>query len=44
VTCWEVFSGGKVPYSGVSPVTVPHLLEKGDRLSKPVNDACSDDV
>ena len=42
VTCWEIFSGGKTPYSTENPADLPELLQKGHRLSKPVNLACSD--
>ena len=44
VTCWEVFTGGHIPYSGISPVTLLHLLRNGDRLNKPMNPACSDEM
>lgn len=37
VTCWEVFAGGKVPYGGLSPLSVPELLINDDRLLKPQN-------
>lgn len=42
VTCWEVFSGGKVPYGGLSPMNIPNLLEEGHRMNKPTNNACSE--
>ena len=42
VTCWEVFSGGKVPYPGVDPRALSQLLDNGERLSKPNNAACPD--
>ena len=41
VTCWEVFSGGKQPYPGISPLSLHWLLEEGQRLEKPNNAACS---
>ncbi len=41
VTCWEVFSGGKKPYPGVSPMSVVELLEGGERLTYPNNAACT---
>ena len=45
VTCWEIFSGGKVPYSEVSAVRdIPKLLTDGYRLEKPLNDACSEEM
>ena len=42
VTCWELFTGGKIPYPGVDPVSLPRLLESGHRLDKPNNAACSE--
>jgi len=44
VTCWEVFTGGHIPYSGVSPVALLQLLCNGERLKKPMNPACSDEM
>ncbi|CAI8044575.1 Tyrosine-protein kinase transforming protein SEA [Geodia barretti] len=44
VTCWEVISLGKSPYPGVDPFTLIKYLERGDRLEKPSNAACSTDV
>ena len=42
VTCWEVFSGGEVPYRGVEARSLLPLLQQGHRLEKPANAACSD--
>ena len=44
VTCWEVFTGGHTPYSGISPVALLQLLRNGERLNKPMNPACSDEM
>jgi len=44
VTCWEVFSAGKIPYGGVDPLTMIQLLESGRRLDKPSNAACSEEM
>ena len=44
VTCWEVFTAGKIPYAGVDPLTLTQLLEKGKRLDKPSNAACSEEM
>ena len=41
VTCWEVFTLGKNPYPGVHPFSVIRYLEEGERLDKPLNEACS---
>jgi len=44
VTCWEVFTGGQIPYGGISPVALLQLLHDGDRLNKPMNPACSEEM
>ena len=44
VTCWEVFSLGKNPYPGVDPFSLIRYLERGERLDKPFNEACSQEV
>jgi len=44
VTCWELFTGGRNPYPGVDPVSLPNLLENGHRLDKPNNAACSEEM
>ena len=44
VTCWEVFTGGHIPYSGISPVALLQLLHNGERLNKPMNPSCSDEM
>ena len=44
VTCWEVFTGGQIPYSGISPIALLQLLQNGERLSKPINPACSNEM
>ena len=44
VTCWEIFSGGKVPYAQVSVREIPKLLADGYRLEKPSNNACCEDM
>lgn len=44
VTCWEVFTGGKTPYPGISPTDLPRQLANGYRLQKPMNNACSDEM
>ena len=42
VTCWEVFSGGKVPYPAVDPVSLVGMLQSGYRADKPNSAACTD--
>ena len=44
VTCWEIFSGGKVPYAELMVREIPKLLAEGYRLQKPSNDACSEEM
>ena len=35
VTCWEIFSLGRIPYPGVDNVDVINFLKHGKRLDKP---------
>ena len=35
VTCWEIFSLGRVPYPGVDNANVMKLLKGGSRLEQP---------
>ena len=44
VTCWEVFSGGKMPYGGLSPLSLSKLLKDGERMEAPDNAACSQEM
>ena len=44
VTCWEVFTLGKGPYPGVDPFSLLRHLERGERLVKPANVACSEEM
>ena len=44
VTCWEIFSGGKVPFGNVNLAKLPRMLLGGYRLEKPLNKACSDEM
>jgi len=44
VTCWEIFTAGKIPYGGVDPLMLAELLEGGERLHKPSNAACSEEM
>ena len=44
VTCWEVFSLGKIPYPGVDPFTLIKFLDNGGRLDPPANAACSQEM
>lgn len=42
ITSWEIFTGGKIPYSELAIREIPKLLAEGCRLEKPQNDACND--
>ena len=44
ITCWEVFSAGRVPYSGVDAMKMLKILESGTRLEKPDNAACAPEM
>jgi len=36
ITCWEVFSLGRIPYTGIDNAEVITFLKDGKRLKKPV--------
>ena len=42
VTCWEIFSLGRIPYPGVDNTDVIKLLKFGRRLEQPY--LCSPDL
>lgn len=44
VTCWEIFTGGAIPYPGIHPRDVLDYLEEDERLSRPKNAACCDSM
>ena len=44
VTVWEVYSGGKFPYPGVDSAAILRQVVSGERLSKPENSACSEEM
>jgi len=44
VTCWEVFSVGEIPYPNLHPRQVLNMLEEGERMERPRNIACSEDM
>ena len=41
---WEIFSGGKTPYPGMDAHTVIEFLEAGNKMNKPTNAACPDEM
>ena len=44
VTVWEIFTCGRVPYSGVPAMSLLRTLQRGERLERPDNEACSDEM
>ena len=44
VTMWEIFSGGKAPYPGTDPSSLLQKLEEEDRMPKPNNAACTEEM
>ena len=44
VTVWELFTCGRIPYSGIPVMSVLKLLKAGQRLEKPENTACSNEM
>ena len=42
MTCWEIFTGGKNPYSGINPADLIYQLKTGFRMEKPHNAACDE--
>ena len=44
VTCWEVFTCGRVPYTGVPAMALLSQLRSGHRLDRPRNATCSDEM
>ena len=44
VTVWEIFTCGRVPYPGVPAVSLLRTLQRGERLERPDNEACSDEM
>ena len=41
---WELFTCGKVPYAGVHVMGLLEELQAGERLHKPENSACTDEM
>ena len=36
ITCWEIFTLGRIPYPGVDNHNVITILKNGQRLDKPI--------
>ena len=41
---WEIFTCGRMPYAGVHVMGLLNVLKRGERLEKPENKACHDDM
>ena len=41
---WEIFTCGRVPYAGIHAMGLLKQLKRGERLEKPDNKACHDDM
>ena len=41
---WEIFTCGRVPYSEVPATSLLRTLQRGQRLARPDNYACSDNM
>ena len=41
---WEIFTCGRVPYAGIHVMGLLSELKRGERLEKPDNKACHDDM
>lgn len=44
MTLWEIYNGGKVPYPGIEMAELSFKLEKGYRMKKPQNSACTEEM
>ena len=44
VTMWEIFTCGKVPYTGIHVMGIVTELQRGAVLEMPDNKACSDSM
>ena len=44
ITCWEIFSGGQVPYTGINPTAILAQLQNGHRVEAPNNAAYDNEM
>lgn len=44
VTLWEIYNGGKTPYTGIQMAELSRKLEDGYRMEKPRNAACTEQM
>ena len=44
VTAWEIFTCGRIPYAGINALRLLKALQSGERLGKPDNEVCQDEM
>ena len=44
VTVWEIFTCGRIPYTGIPAMGLLKELQRGQILKRPYNEACLDEV
>ena len=44
VTVWEIFTCGRIPYTGIPAMGLLKELQRGQTLERPDNEACLDEV
>ena len=44
VTVWEIFTCGRIPYTGIPAMGLLKELQRGQKLERPDNQACQDEV
>ena len=44
VTAWEIFTCGRIPYAGIPAMNLLKALQRGERLEKPDNEICQDEM
>ena len=44
VTVWEILTCGRIPYTGLPAMGLLKELQRGERLERPDNEACHDEV
>ena len=44
VTAWEIFTCGRIPYAGISAMGLLKALQSGEKLEKPDNEVCQDEM
>ena len=44
MTAWEIFTCGRIPYAGISAMGLLKALQSGEKLEKPDNEVCQDEM